>query len=1474
MPDATPSSASTRSNTDPVKPEPVCLCTSGWRLVHVLILAVGVLVAGSGLMAAHAQSTSPAVEADPLVPTESGSVTIFFNADEGDGGLADFTGDVWAHTGVYTTSSPNEWTCVKNYWPTESLFSGNRSDTQLTRISANRYRLDIDNIRDFYDDGQGPECQLAAADEITSMNVVFRNEDGSVEGKASGGDDIFVELGDADAAVQVTFTSPTASFLSPLVTDQDETVTVEASASTSSGAMLQNLRLLVDGTEVQSSTTSPISYDLSLNTPGRYDLKVIAEADDGSTASDSLYAVRVAPPNEAPVPSGLEDGINYTGPSSATLVLQAPGKEYVHVIGEFTDWEVDPNFQMNRASNAAPNGTGTRYWIEIDGLTSGQEYGFQYLVDGDIRIADPYSDKVLSTNDRFIPETTYPDLKPYPEGRTEQLVSVLETGQTPFSFSAFERPEQKDLVIYELLIRDFIEDSNYQTMQDTLGYLKDLGVNAIELMPVSEFDGNLSWGYNPALYFAPDKFYGPREELKQFIDLAHQEGIAIILDVVYNQATGQNPFVRLYNEGTFGSPTPDNPWVNPEARHPFNVFNDNNHESAFTQYWLDRANEHWLTEYNVDGFRFDLSKGFTQTDTGDDVGAWSSYDQSRIDLLTRMADEIWGVDDRAYVILEHFAETSEEKVLAEYRTGEGLPGMMLWNNQHFGYNEASMGFASNSDISGTYYRNRGIDVPNYITYMESHDEQWMMYNNIANGNSSGDYNVRELATALERQKMAGALFFTVPGPRMMWQFGELGYGFGDSGEQCLNDGSGSNCPSIAPGRTAEKPVRWDYFDAEQSPNRVDLYKTWSAMINLRQDHEVFRSTSTAVSIAGNSTPQRRITLEHETMDAIVIANVGVTETNVSANFPAAGSWYDFFTGKEVVIEEAERGEGIPMAPGQFHIYTNQPVATPEAGIVPFGVAAPPPGAPTNLSASADLDAGSIALSWTASDAPDVTGYRVYRGTSADFDTTGASIATVAPGTTTFTDDTVTASQTHRYRVFTTDNDEQTSASSNEVTTILYPQEITYSATRSFGQGSRQQDYRLISLPGDVDTGIAETFSGTAGEDWQVYRDNGNAQDFLVEFDGSNAFTFQAGRGFWAIANDAWTVEETVATVSLRTSSDGAFVDIPLSGGWNIISNPLDLDVAWSEVEAANGGALQPIWSFDGSFSEASTFASATSGEAYYFNNTGNLGGLVIPYSAGQQASANASKDPSAYLALTATLADGPDAGTTSKVEAGVSRDAADGVDAADIIAPPPGFEAVSLLVSSGDAAAGARQRLLKRSVQSPDADGHAYDLDLRAEPGTTVELRASNLPSGQSVRLINRVTGESVDLASQAQTEWTVRSENTALTLLTGTEAFVKSAQERLIPDDLTLWPNYPNPFSSQTTIEYTIPKDAHVQLQVYDILGRRVATLVDQRQRSGLHTVQWNGTGGSGQPLASGIYFGRIIVDGQTATRKMTLVR
>ena len=666
------------------------------------------------------------------------------------------------------------------------------------------------------------------------------------------------------------------------------------------------------------------------------------------TATDSMGTVvqaevgRMVPTIvDAKRPAGLEDGVTYhaSDPTQATLSLFAPGKCYVHVIGDFNSWQIDDAYLMQRDA-ASPDSV--HWWIELENLSVGAEIAYQYVVDGTLRIADLFAEKILHpSDDRHILRRTYPNLKPYPDGLTDGVVSVMETARTPYAWTtpAFEPPKQSELVIYELLVRDFLAAHDYATLTDTLNYLQRLGINAIELMPVAEFGGNVNWGYQPNFYFAPDKYYGPANDLKRFVDAAHERGIAVILDVVYNHVDQPSPLVLLYGASD------SNRWLNIPPRHAYNVFYDLNHEDSYTQYWLDRANAYWTTEFKIDGFRFDLSKGMTQRNTGSDFGAWASYDASRIRLLSRMAERLWAINPHAYVILEHFAVSSEEQALARYGTERGLPGMMLWNKVSYAYGEAVMGYHDDggSDFARTYFGEGGGGWawPHTITYMESHDEQWMMYKMrrygaceesptggaACNPNLPGSalkYNVRRLPVALDRLKMAGAFFFLVPGPRMMWQFGELGYGFGERGEECLR---GDDCPTFAPARTAPKPIRWDYYD---DVLRAKLYGAWSALINLRQRHEVFRSPETEVTL-DVAHAVKRIHLSHPTMEVEITGNFGVRPApNASRISTPPRFWYDFFTGDSL---DVTGNRSAVLQPGEFHIYSSVRLETPPQDLV-------------------------------------------------------------------------------------------------------------------------------------------------------------------------------------------------------------------------------------------------------------------------------------------------------------------------------------------------------------------------------------------------------------------------------------------------------------------------------------------------------------------------------------------------------------
>ena len=249
--------------------------------------------------------------------------------------------------------------------------------------------------------------------------------------------------------------------------------------------------------------------------------------------------------------------INYPTDTSAALVLWAPLKEFVFVLGDFNNWQPDNNYQMKK--------DGDYFWLEISNLEKGKEYIFQYLIDGEIKVADPYTEKIVDPwNDSYIDSVTYPNLIEYPVNKTEGIASVLQPGQDEFVWevSDFQVPEKERLIIYELLVRDFTTEHSYKAVRENLDYLEDLNINVLELMPVNEFEGNSSWGYNPAFYFAPDKYYGPKNELKKLIDECHKRGIAVVIDMVLNHSYGQSPFVQMYMDNW--TITAENPWYNEE----------------------------------------------------------------------------------------------------------------------------------------------------------------------------------------------------------------------------------------------------------------------------------------------------------------------------------------------------------------------------------------------------------------------------------------------------------------------------------------------------------------------------------------------------------------------------------------------------------------------------------------------------------------------------------------------------------------------------------------------------------------------------------------------------------------------------------------------------------------------------------------------------------------------------------------------
>ncbi|MDK2975982.1 MAG: hypothetical protein PWP06_457 [Candidatus Marinimicrobia bacterium] len=840
------------------------------------------------------------VTSEPVFPTQFDSIIVFYHAELGNRALEGSDDTLYAHTGVITdkSSSPSDWKYVVTPWPGEGT-DANQSKNLLERLDTNLYKLVIGYPAVYY--------QVPDDEQILKLAFVFRNQDGTLVGRDSEDSDIFLPLYEAGLTSVLIEPEDRDKFghpdRNPLFLNSSDTLLVSFTAA-ALGVDADSLVVLRNGERlfftVQDSLN--LQYPLSAAWKGRNLIQCVSLSAKGITDTLSFTLIVDPAPQMITKPSEVRNGVYSLDAKNTLFSLMAPNKRFVYLLGDFNDWKVDDAYLMNKSIE----GDKTWFWLPVNSLTPGQEYAYQYLVDGKIRVADPYAAKILNEGeDPYIPETNYPNLKPYPIGKTEHIVSVFEPFSEDYQWQheTYSLSPQTEWVIYELLVRDFLEDRSYISLIDSLSYLKKLGVNAIQLMPVIEFGGNDSWGYNPTFFFAPDKAYGTGKDLKAFIDSCHGSEIAVILDIVLNHAFGDCPFVRLYNEGDFGTPSPENPWFNVSAPHPMSVGYDFNHESPFTKELMKEITTYWIEEYHVDGYRFDLSKGLTQTYSGDDVGAWSRYDQSRIDILNEYASHIRRVKPDAALILEHFADNDEEKTLAHN-------GFMLWGNMNGPYSQAAMGWLSNSDFSYGYFRNRGWWAMNLVTFMESHDEPWIMYKNLQYGNCTDDYCIRDTVTALKRMELSATFFLTLPGPKMIWQFGELGYDRELPEEE---------------GRTEAKPVLWHYL---KNTNRVKLFNIYKNLLKLRKDYPLFRNSETTVSIyTPDQVPDRRLKLSSPEMNAVILGNFGMSEHLSWPEFQHTGAWYEFFSGDTLSVDDT--GITLMLQPGEYRLYTDQKLFTPD-----------------------------------------------------------------------------------------------------------------------------------------------------------------------------------------------------------------------------------------------------------------------------------------------------------------------------------------------------------------------------------------------------------------------------------------------------------------------------------------------------------------------------------------------------------------
>lgn len=845
----------------------------------------------------------------PSTAIANGAVTL--NFDKTGTGLASYTGTIYAHIGV--TVDGVRWQKVIG------TYANNTNKPFLTLVSGNIYKLDL--IPDLY-----AYFGVPTTSSITEICLVLRNDVATLKSSPA---DIFIPVG----AFQATLTAPVLNS-NTIINSGDNLV---VSANNTNGNADYNL--LANGTSITTFTGASFSFtDVNIVDNKNYDLQI----KQGTTTFSKKFTVTVNPGIiSQTMPDGVEDGINYnnTDATKATLVLDAPLKDFVYVAGSFNNWQPTTTHAMKM------DPTTGKFWLELTGLVSGTNYLYQYWVGETtpianspslVKTADPYSTLVVSTEDSTIPSITYANLPSYPVGQTRE-VTVLQTGQTPYVWSNattnFIKPDKEKLVVYEVLVRDFDSRRNFQDLIDKIDYFKNLNVNAIELMPVMEFEGNESWGYNTSYHMALDKFYGPSNKMKEFVDLCHQNGIAVILDVALNHAFGRNPMDRMWMNDPdgdgWGGPSLENPYFNTVAMHSYSVGNDFNHQKLRTQYYVKRVIKQWIEEFKIDGLRWDLTKGFTQncpyTGNGSAQDACTgALQQDRVDVLKKYVDYSWSLDPTHYAIFEHLGGNQEEQEWANYRLNETpSKGVMMWAKLTSEYNELSMGQTGNKSIERMGHDSRGFLGKRLLGYTESHDEERLMYKNLKFGNSSNtSHDVKNLNVALSRMSAIGAISILVPGPKMIWHFGELGWepSIYSCKDGIVNDNSATLSGDC---KLSTKPQpQWtnnwlgDFY-------RNKIYTDWAKMIALKKEEPVFRGDFNIYS--GNYTPRLFIwdnaLPETQLKNIVVLTNFDVTEQNVIPDFPYSGTWYNLMDNTSIIVTDVAASIAIP--PGGFRIYGNK-----------------------------------------------------------------------------------------------------------------------------------------------------------------------------------------------------------------------------------------------------------------------------------------------------------------------------------------------------------------------------------------------------------------------------------------------------------------------------------------------------------------------------------------------------------------------
>ena len=467
--------------------------------------------------------------------------------------------------------------------------------------------------------------------------------------------------------------------------------------------------------------------------------------------------------------------------------------------------------------------------------------------------------------------------------------------------------------------------------------------------------------------------------------------------------------------------------------------------------------------------------------------------------------------------------------------------------------------------------------------------------------------------------------------------------------------------------------------------------------------------------------------------------------------------------------------------------------------------------------------------------------------------------------------------TYHYRVVLSNDEYTLYGADNTFTTLPYPTQLnlTYTVdftTKSRGSDYKPDEYRLVGLPGGNDEMIANIFSGKQGEDWQVFWDNGEDSDYMIEYNGDNIFRQIPGRAFWMLNKGPLNINQQNKQAA-GLNNDGE-VEVSIHPGWNLITNPFNEPISWIKIKAVNSiVANRPLYAFNENWDDTNLIMMPFAG--YYFDNQNpDRTILRIPFDPVTVSIPKLTEESEYNWKV--NIAAKTDQFTDDIAYFAVHENASRTKDEFEYRRPRAVGDILSVYFDRPDWEAPAGT--FNCDIRPPVKDIEEWPFKVLIPDMNSANISfigIEDIPEEFSVYLVNDSKRIYYDLRNDPSIQYTPETKLTNFTVIVGKETLVQNRLEESIPREFDLGRNFPNPFNPSTTIPFALPTDAHVTIKIYNILGEEVCTLLSKDLETGRHYTSWNGKDRNGNSVTSGVYIYQMATNsGKQLSGKMMLLK